>query len=240
MHALLDPGRSRDPQRVLALVLVEGGQQQDRNAGVVVAVEVRDHDGVDLVALDAEFAEARAGGGAAIEQHAAAGRAQQHRRLAPPAGAESVARADEDELAHESSPVALAGMERAPGEDAVARPQARRHVLAIPHDGSLQPSSCPERRASADHEVRLEAGALAPRLGVGVEVGEPRRAQVRRQVLGRRAHRLPGAACDVHHFSAYVAGARGELGASQSSKWLKTSRSGRSSKARAATTLAQT
>ena len=47
-HALLDAGRSRDVERTLAPVAVDRREQQRRDAAEVVAVEVGDHDRVDL------------------------------------------------------------------------------------------------------------------------------------------------------------------------------------------------
>ena len=59
-------------------------------------------DGVDLLALDAQLVEARAGGGAAVHQRGSGGAAQQHGGLASAPGSEGVACPHEEDLAHES------------------------------------------------------------------------------------------------------------------------------------------
>src|SRR5262249_32656442 len=97
-HARLDAGRPRDPERVAALVLVDRGEQQLRDAGEVISVEVRERDGVDRVARDAELAEPGAGRGRAVEQQPARARLDEERGLPATAGPERVARPDEGDL----------------------------------------------------------------------------------------------------------------------------------------------
>jgi hypothetical protein len=56
-HARLDAGRTRDDERLAAPILVDRGEQEAGNAREVIGVEVRDRDGVDGVARNAEFGE---------------------------------------------------------------------------------------------------------------------------------------------------------------------------------------
>ncbi len=73
-------------------------EQQERQAGEMIAVEMRDQDQVDFVARDAEPLQRRQRRGAAIDQEIDARAGDVKAGVGPAAGAERVAAADKSQL----------------------------------------------------------------------------------------------------------------------------------------------
>ena len=80
-------------------------EQQERQAGEMIAVEMRDQDEVDVVARDAEPLQCRQRGCAAIDQEIGAFAGDMKAGIVPSAGSERVAAADKLQLHRSALPI---------------------------------------------------------------------------------------------------------------------------------------
>ena len=93
----LDPFRPGDDQRPAAARELRV-EQQERQSGEMIAVEMRDQDQIDIVARDAEPLQCRQRRGAAIDQEIDVFAADMKAGVVPAAGPERVAAADKLQL----------------------------------------------------------------------------------------------------------------------------------------------
>jgi len=113
-----------------------------------------------------------------------------------------------NQIAHTRS---TGGVEFAAGEDAIARLEVRGHALVVPDDRASQSNPRAELGARADHDVSFDARTRALCGGERGGVREGNRIEIRGEVFGQRADRLPDEILGGEQLGADVRGTRGEL-----------------------------
>ena len=110
--ALAGADRADDGQRLVAVAVELGVEEEERQAAEMVAVEVRQHHRVDAVGVDPEPLQRDERGGAEIEHDRRRRGLNEETRVCPSARSERVPAAD-DRQAHGVTPARLGGR-RAP------------------------------------------------------------------------------------------------------------------------------
>ena len=82
--------RPRDQERPLALGKELGIEQEERKCAEMVAVQMREHDPIDAIGIEAVRLERDQRGGTAIDQERALRRLDEKTRVEPAAGAEGI------------------------------------------------------------------------------------------------------------------------------------------------------